>query len=226
MHRCFFFAAFLLTTFVSRAQVDTNQFGMNKIQEGNLIATGAYTAYENTPFVPATDWLPGVLITPTGQRYAVTLLHYNADLDQPEYQLGEQVFRPKFAVRQFVLGDSTRADTRRFRNGFPATEQQTPTSFYEVLYDGKTKLLRRIKATLLDVTGYNSATKQKRFDFNDSYYVVKPGAGPVRMKRDRKSVLEALSDRVADVEGFLSREKLRFRDWDDVKKVLSFYDGL
>ncbi len=226
MNRCFFFTALLWLPFAARAQVNTNQLGMNKIQEGNLIATGAYTAYENTPFVPATDWLPGVLITPTGQRYAVTLLHYNADLDQPEYQLGEQVFRPKFAVRQFVLGDSARADARWFRNGFPATEQQTPTSFYEILYDGKTKLLKRTKATLLDVTGYNSATKQKRFDFNESYYLTRPGAALVRVKRDKKSVLEALSDRTADVEAFISREKLRFRDWDDVKKTLAFYDGL
>jgi hypothetical protein len=226
MNRCFFLTAFLLTILTAQAQVNTNQFGVNQVEQGNQIAVGAYTDYENTPFVPVGDWLPGVLVTPTGQRYAVTLLHYNADLDQPEYQLGERVFRPKFAVRRFVLGDSTTADARRFINGFPAVDQQTPASFYEVLHDGKTKLLKRIKATLLDVTGYNSATKQKRFDFNESYYLVKPGAAPIRLKRDKKSLLDALGDRAADLEAFVSREKLRFRDWDDVKKTLAFYDGL
>lgn len=210
---------------VAQAQVNTNQLGVNQVESGNLITTGAYTNYENTPYIP-TDWLPGTLVTPTGQQYAVNLLHYNADLDQAEYQIGEQVFRPRFAVRQIVLGDSTSASARRFRNGFPAVDYQTPASFYEVLHDGKTKLLKRTKAVQLDVTGYNSATKQKRFDFNETYYLARIGNTPVRVKRDKKSLLESLADRGAQVEEFISRGKLKFRNWDEVGKVLQFYDGL
>lgn len=220
----FCFCALAVVTSV-RAQVNPNQMGINQIESGNQIVAGAYTNYENTPYVPA-DWVPGTLVTPTGQRYAVALLRYNADLDQPEYQLGEQVFRPKFAVRRFVLGDSTKADARRFSNGFPAVDQQTPASFYEILHDGKTDLLKRTKAVLLDVTGYNSATKQKRFDFTETCYLVRTGTTPVRVKRDKKSLLEVLADRGAQVDEFISREKLKFRTWDDVAKVLRFYDGL
>lgn len=230
MNRAFFCLLALTVVTAVRAQVNPNQMGINQIESGNQIVAGAYTNYENTPYVPA-DWLPGTLVTPTGQRYAVGLLRYNADLDQPEYQLGEQVFRPKFAVRQIVLGDSAKAGVRRFVNGFPAVDQQTPASFYELLHDGKTKLLKRTKAVLLDVTSYNSATKQKRFDFNETYYVARPGAtpsgaAPVRVKRDKKSLLEVFADRGAQVEEFLAREKLKLRSWDEVAKVLRFYDGL
>lgn len=225
MNRLMFCLLTLAAVTPARAQVNPNQMGVNQIESGNQIVAGAYTNYENTPYVPA-DWVPGVLVTPTGQRYAVNLLRYNADLDQPEYQLGEQVFRPKFTVRRFVLGDSTAADARRFSNGFAAVDQQTDASFYEILHDGKTKLLRRTKAVLLDVTGYNSATKQKRFDFTETHYLARPGGTPVRVKRDKKSLLEALADRGAAVDEFIAREKLKFRTWDDVGKVLRFYDGL
>lgn len=225
MNRLVFYL-FALFPFTSAwAQVNPNQMGINQIESGNQIVAGAYTNYENTPYLP-TDWVPGTFVTPTGQRYAVNLLRYNADLDQPEYQLGEQVFRPRFAVRRFILGDSTQADARRFANGFLAVDQQTPASFYEIMHEGKTKLLKRTKAVLLDVTGYNSATKQKRFDFTETYYLARNGTTPVRVKRDKKSLLEVLADRGPLVDDYISREKLKFRSWDDVAKVLRFYDGL
>jgi len=215
----------LFTTLNTHAQVNVNRLGNNQIQSGNLIATGAYTNYENQPFIPQ-ESVVGTLQTTTGKIYDAIALRYNAERDLPEFQLGENVYRVSFPVREFILGDSTRPEAQRFRNGFAAVDNQTPASFYEVLYAGKSSLLKRTKAALLDVTSYNSATKQKRFDFNESYYVARPGAALVRVKRDKRSLLEALADKAPQVEAYLTREKLRLRDWADVAKVLRFYDGL
>ncbi len=215
----------LLATLTSHAQVNVNQLGNNQVESGNLIATGAYTNYENQPFIPE-EWIGGTLQTTTGKIYSAIALRYNAERDLPEFQLSENVYRVSFPVREFILGDSTRPAARRFRNGFAAVDEQTPASFYEVLYTGKSSLLKRTKASLLDVTSYNSATKHKRFDFNQSYYVARPGVAPVRVKREKRSLLEALSDKAPQVEAYLTSEKLRLRDWADVGKVLRFYDGL
>jgi hypothetical protein len=204
------------------AQVNVNQLGQNQVESGNLIATGSYTAYENTPFFP-TDWRTGTVKTTNGKQYAVDQMRYNAYEDRPEYELNGKIYAFVQPVAEFTLKEGAGVV---FRNGFRPVDQQRERSFYEILHDGKIKLLRYRKANLLDVTQYNSATKQKRFDFSETYYLARPEAAPVRLKRDKKSVLDALNDKTAELETFISQDKLKFRDWDDVRKLLSHYDTL
>lgn len=206
------------------AQVNPNLLGQNQIQAGNMIATGNDTRYENEPFFPV-DWRKGTLKTTSGQQYAIDRMRYNAHEDRPEYEIEGKTFTFGVPVAEFALEDG-KGQVLRFRNGFRPVDQQRERSFYEIMHDGKTKLLRYRKANLLDVTQYNSATKQKRFDFSENVYVVRVDGVPVRVKRDKKSLLDALNDQVPQLEAFISLNKLKFRDWSDAQKLLAHYETL
>lgn len=227
MKRCltgYFVALTLMSLSPALAQVNPNLLGQNQIQSGNMIATGSYTSYENEPFLPQ-EWRKGTVRATDGKVYAIERLRYNAHEDRPEYEIDGKSFTFTLPIAGFALEDG-KGQLLRFQNGFRPIDQQRERSFYEVLHDGKTKLLRYRKATLLDVTQYNSATKQKRFDFSEQYYVVRPDGTPVRVKRDKKSLLDALSDKGPQLEAFISQNKLKFRDWADAQQLLAHYESL
>lgn len=200
------------------AQVNTNQFGVNQIEGSNQIAVGTYTEYENQPYI-SSEWTKGALLAADGKWYAVQKLNFNAYNDRPEYQELEKTFQPRFEVKAFVIGDT--ASGIKYRKGFAAIDQQTPKSFYEVLVDRQVKLLKYTKASLLDVTSFNSATKQKKFDFNTMYYLVKPDQSIVRMKKDKKSILEALPDQAGRIEEIAKDRKLKMKNWEEIQQVLA-----
>ncbi len=199
-------------------QLNTNQFGTNQIEGGNQIAVGAYTEYENHPYL-LEDWSKGYLKATTGKWYAAEKLNYNVSTNQPEFQQGEKRFSPKLDLAAFTLGDT--ASGVYFQNGFPAIDQQTAKSFYQVLSKGSVKLLKYTKATLLDVTSFNSATKKKRFDFNETYYVYRPDQKIIRVKKDKKSVLEALPEQATRIEEIAGQRKLRLKNWEEIRQVLA-----
>lgn len=199
-------------------QVNTNQFGANKIEGGNQIAVGTYTEYENQPYLME-DWPKGYLKTTAGKWYTAEKLNYNVSTDRPEFQEGEKRFNPKLDLTAFTLGDT--ASGVYFQNGFPAIDQQTAKSFYQVLGKGSVRLLKYTKATLLDVTSFNSATKKKRFDFNEMYYVYRPDQKIIRVKKDKKSVLEALPEQAARIEEIASQRKLKLKNWEEIRQVLA-----
>ncbi|PKK38131.1 hypothetical protein BWI96_03375 [Siphonobacter sp. SORGH_AS_0500] len=207
-----------LITGTLSAQVNTNQFGTNQIEGSNQIAVGTYTEYENQPYVSA-DWSKGILLAADGKRYMVQKLNYNAYNDRPEYQEQEKTFQPRFEVKAFVLGDTITG--AKYRKGFAAIDQQSPKSFYEVLVDRQVKLLKYTKANLLDVTSFNSATRQKKFDFNTMYYLVKPDQSIVRIKKDKKSILEALPEQAERIEEIAKERKSKMKSWEDIQQVLA-----
>ncbi|SDM80512.1 hypothetical protein [Siphonobacter aquaeclarae] len=199
-------------------QVNVNQFGPNKIEGSNQIAVGGYTQYENQPYV-SEQWGQGFLRSTNGKWYLSDALNYNAYTGKPEFREGEKVYQSRFEVTAFVLGDTLSG--KKYRAGFPAVDQQTPASFYEVLSDGSVKLVRYVKASLMDVTSFNSATKQKRFDFNESYYVVRPDQKIIRVKKDKKSLLEALPEQAARIEEIAASRKVKLKNWEEIRQVLA-----
>lgn len=198
--------------------VNVNQFGPNKIEGSNQIAVGGYTQYENQPYV-SEQWGQGFLKGTNGKWYLSDALNYNAYTGKPEFREGEKVFQPRFDVTGFVLGDTLNG--KKYRAGFPAVDQQTPATFYEVLADKSVKLLRYVKASLMDVTAFNSATKQRRFDFNESYYISRPDGKIVRVRKDKKSLIEALPEQAALIEEIAASRKVKLKNWEEIRQVVT-----
>ena len=103
-------------------------------------------------------------------------------------------------MNEFMLG------TMRFRNGFPTTEKQNSESFYQVLYDGKQKLLCHRTANIYVDQPYNSATKTKKLDVIETYYVQKMDGKLYEVRKNLKYFLVILGDKSNQLEEFCKRE--------------------
>lgn len=109
--------------------------------------------------------------------------------------------------------------------GLPAIEDMTDKNFYELLSDGKTKLVKSIQKKVNikkdDLTGETT----KDFELYSDLYVVKDGTIK-RLKKDKKYLLELLNDKADKVATFLNNNRLSFKDIASVTAVFNYYNSL
>lgn len=130
-------------------------------------------------------------------------------------------------VQEFILNPTEidAAAGRRFRNGYKDIDGARPTSFYEVLSDGKVQLLKKFSKFIFESQDIGSATKTKTFMDKTKYYLVANGkAMPV--KNERKALLAALSDKQPELDAWLKSNKVNFKSDAGLGKLLDYYNAL
>lgn len=192
---------------------------------GRVITAKTYQDIEGTPYFPE-DWVLGkVTIQQGGNKVAGNItLRYNLHSGEPEYKKDDNTYAFAVTVVEFSFENNTKV-TNTFRCGFPNIDTQTPKSFYEILSDDKIKLLRFVKANIFEERTYGSPPK-KRFVTAEYFYFFKPDGQMLKAKKDKKTLLDLLSDKRAEVEKFMDGNKLKIREWTEVTQVLEYYNGL
>jgi hypothetical protein len=183
---------------------------------GRPVFETKYTDVEGSPYLTA-NWSVGTVKTPAGKTYEIAKVRFDAYKCELEYEEAQKLYRFSTEIMEFGCGDGT------FRRGFPAIENLNDKQFYQILYDGKTKLLKRILMRLVTERAYNSATETKRFIREESFYIFKDNHIK-RFKKDKKSLLEILDDKQNLVEEYLKVQKLKLNRDEDLIKIIEHYD--
>lgn len=122
-------------------------------------------------------------------------------------------------VSEFKFQDSKKV----FRNGFAPVGKSTERSFYEIIFDGKVKYIKRAAKTVIEGKVYNGpVTKKVEEDY--SYYLVKDGSRPELVKNNEKSILAALNK--PELNAYVKTNKLNLKNDEDVAKLLAYNDSL
>lgn len=208
-----FLFAFILLAGSGRAQF-LNDINGRPMFESNYIDT------EGSPYFND-NWTGGFVISPKGKRYEYKKLKYDTYKDELEYEHAGALFRLSSEISGFELADG---QGTVFRNGFPAVDRQTKNSFYEVLYDGTTPFLKRIRTIIQQEKPYNAATTTKRFTTDETFYLLRNGV-LVRVKKDKKSILAQLEDQRPLLEKFIKDEDLNLSNTEDIERLLEQYDA-
>jgi hypothetical protein len=98
------------------------------------------------------------------------------------------------------------------------------TGFYEVLYDGNTKLYAKRKKEIVEKI--STQYSESYFSEHNDYYIFKNNTYyPVS---DKRSVLQVLKDHKNELAKFAHQNKLKFRKSAEYSmiKMVSYYDGL
>jgi len=214
-----FTAALLgITSFVSVAQA---QF-MQDIN-GRVVTEMTYTDVEGSPYL-IEEFHKGILTTAKGNKvYDGIPMRYDAYKDELEYEKEGKRYRlgPEIISFSIPTGDAL----YEFQRDFPAVDGLTENSFYQVLHDGNTKLLKHYGKRMREEKAYNSATATKRFDGTEQLFVLKGGRmNPVK-KNDKKELLSLLSDEKNLMNYIIKEEQLNFKSERDMVKLLEEYDA-
>jgi hypothetical protein len=185
---------------------------------GRPIFENGYTEIEGSPYLKDA-WARGtVKAKHNGKTYELAKMRYDAYKDELEYEENEKAYRFSGEITEFATTDGV------FRNGFPVFESLTARSFYQVVYDGKVKLLKRTVARVQTEKLYSSATQTKRFVKEEFLYLLKNGVF-TRLKKDKKALLEALGEKQDELEAFIKDQKLKLSKEEDILRVLEKYEG-
>lgn len=122
-------------------------------------------------------------------------------------------------VLEFKFADSKRL----FRNNFASVGKNTEKTYYEVLFDGRYKFLKRAAKTTIEFKQYNGPTVRK-VEEDNSFYVMRPNGIPEQVKLNDKSILSTL--RIPELDAYAKANKLNLKNEADVVKLLTYADSL
>lgn len=118
-------------------------------------------------------------------------------------------------VTEFTLPASPESGLpglRRFRSGYAPIDGASETSFYEILADGPTQLVKRTSKKIVEELAPNSnIIKTKQVKQKVKYYFVRAGE-LIPISKDKKNLIAALQDKGPAMEQYLKKHKLTLED--------------
>ena len=205
--------------FICQAQNPPNSSTWLEDTNGKMLMSSNYTDVDGSPYLPK-QWVEGAITLKTGKNIPYNQLRYNIITGNLEFNYTGKSYDVTNSMEGFTLG------SMKFRNGFPSTEKQNAESYYQILHDGKQKLLCHRAANIYIEQAYNSATKTKKLDVIETYYLQKTDGKMYEVKKNLKFLLVMLDDKAKQTEEYCKRENIKLRSWDDAVRVLEYADGL
>lgn len=199
--------------------------GVSKAQflqdiQGRVITTQTYTDVIGSPFLNDA-FVNGNVVLTNGVKFKSVLLKYSSYNDELFFKnpKDESLLSFVVPVKSFELLGQT------YVNGFPRIDNFTENSFYELIANSSVKLLVKNYKTILENKPYNSASVEKKFEDNKIYYVFKAGKMK-RFKPSKKDFMETFADKSSEIDIFLKKEKVDFKNNADLVKVFEYYSSL
>lgn len=208
-----------LTIFRGYSQNPANSSTWLEDSNGKIISSNNYTDVDGSPYFPK-EWIEGSITLKNGKNIAYNELRYNVITGNLEFNYTGKPYDVTNSMNEFTLG------TMKFRNGFPSTDKQNTESYYQVLHDGKQKLLCHRAANIYIEQAYNSATKTKKLDVIETYYLQKADGKFYELKKNLKYFLIVLGDKSNQIEEYCKKENIKLRSWDDAVRILEYAESL
>ena len=209
--------------------------GMN-VNQGKLSGTGLkYNdgSYVNekeadikgSPFL-FDDWKKGNVLLKTKERIDSALIKYNLYADMLHVKVDDQEYQFNIDVMEFLLPDPVSNETALFRSGFSPVPGMSEKSFYQVLYDGKTKLLIKYKKLIASELTSTPGVKARVFEDQKSYFILTASGKMEKIKKKNKGILDLLEDKKEELRKMVDTNKLKLTSDEEIIKVLEYYDSL
>jgi hypothetical protein len=178
----------------------------------------ALAAGEHSPYL-FKEWYSGTIRTSDDKVHDGVQMRYDLAKDEVEYKNALGLFRISTGVTEFSIPTGT--DLYIFKNGFPSVSGQTEKSFYRVMYDGNTKLLKKYTAPIK----VEKASATRTLEPSAKLYILKDDKlNPVQLN-NRNSFLKLLTDEKNKMGYVIREQQLDFAADDDLRALLEEYDS-
>jgi hypothetical protein len=177
------------------------------------------------------DWCKGQIENRTGIKLDVEKLRFNIVQNRVEYEFNKQVYELSIPCIRFIIqlpSEDGRVGPHLFQSGFPAVDEQNGMTFYEVVYNGKCKLLKLHKVILSEYAEPLSVNRIKRMRKISVWYVFNPAKNKVIKFNKRTEDLGSIfDDKKVEMNEFIKRQKIRKKPTDtELEKICGFYDSI
>jgi hypothetical protein len=112
-----------------------------------------------------------------------------------------------------------------FQCGFPAIDNQNVVSFYQILLNGKTSLLKSVYKSIQERNNEISGERYKEFATYENMYLLKDGS-MVRIKKDKSNLLDLLQDKSSALKKYMLDQKLNLKNETHLIELVKHYNTL
>ncbi|SHG79542.1 hypothetical protein [Pedobacter caeni] len=212
----------ILTLFIFQTQAqiavtaDINGIPIETKSNSNI--KGSRYLYEN--------WTKGHVLQKDKKYYNDMELKYDVLDDYPIFKKQEKALAFRFPIQEFqLISPKTPTAISIFRNGFPAVGTHNDKSYYQVLADGKTILLKKHNKSIVESTQYGEAKKQEVLTDSQQYYLFHNGE-MIKLKADKNALLKALGDKQKELNQFITDQDLKAKSDQQLIKIVNYYNGI
>jgi hypothetical protein len=170
------------------------------------------------------DWKPATVKFASGKVFKDMQVKYN--LVDDKLRLKGETGEPMNFVDQVAeFRISSTNGELQYRNGFNPVGNYTAYTFYEIIFEGKIKLLKKVSKTIIETQDYNSPSMVKNIDEQTHYFLVKNDQ-LTEFKPVKKAVVELLKDKQDLINSYISSSKVDFKSDDSLKALFYYYNSL
>ncbi|PKV67431.1 hypothetical protein [Pontibacter ramchanderi] len=187
---------------------------------GRPVMAKQYLDVKGSPYLDD-EWQEGWVKLQDGREYAGVRLKYDQVAD--ELMFSNKKGEAQLFVHPVVAFELNK---RLFVSGYNPVDATPLTAFYEVLVNGPTQLLKRTSKWVHEEVPYSSATKVRSIIEQQNYYLSDREGRLTKLKKDRKSLLQALGRKQADLEKYTKANRLDLRQEQDMAKLVAYYNTL
>jgi len=174
---------------------------------------------QGTPYL-FDDWSPGSAATENGKAYNNLKLKYNIKVNQLLFlNDNNESLGFKEPVKTFTIKNMS------FVNGFPSVDLQTTSTFYQVLADGKVKLLKYYRKVIEERQTYGATAVEKSYRQSQYYYILKDNK-MIKIRPDKKLIIGALPDHAAQLAAYIKDNNVNLKDDAGLAQIITYYNTL
>jgi hypothetical protein len=170
------------------------------------------------------DWKAATVRFANGKVYKDMQVKYN-QVDDKLLLKGETGEPMTFVDPVVEFRIPAASGETQYRNGFKPSANHTEKTFYEVMFDGNIKLLKKVSKTIIESQNYNSPSVVKNIDQQVHFFVVKQDES-TEFKPNKKAILEVLKDKADLVNTFIAGTKVDFKSDESLKSIFVYYNSL
>lgn len=206
---------------IRRGSMPTNMYAPNQV--GNTVNAvdiqGQYTRGE---------WTRGNVKFRNGQEAKNMMLTFDVHSNKLYYLEGKTTMEFVYPVYEFEIGLLIDQDTTmvRYRSSYPAVNNNTDETFYEIVVDGSKMQLLWCRAKNIKMYKDESVPEQRRNTEKEQWYVYLPEGKMVKIKKEKADIMRALPEHAALIETIVKGKDLRLKEADDLITLFATLNGL
>lgn len=184
---------------------------------------------EGSPYY-AESYLFADAVTTNGKVYKNLLIKINLSeklvqyKDDDEKEMEATGLIKSVSLMNYVKPDGIVANIKL--QGFPIALNDKNSNAYEVLDSGKLSLLRLVDISFHDTKKYGEANVTRVFDRKEALYSVNETGVPKRCTKSKKEILALMKDKEKEVSLYADKNKLKYTNETDLKKIFTYYNSL
>ncbi len=219
----FSFLMFLLLINVGLSQVPGTAQATNGTV-ANLtfynMPANTYNVLSGSPYT-SPEFIFGEILPWKGPWQKGYLLRYNTYNQKLEIFENNKIKTPTpELVQAFKIGDDI------YKTGFKNVDKNTTSTYYQVIYERKVKLLRFVSTILEEVKAADDVKLGSQFTTYNFYYLVE-NENFTKFLLGKKSFLKIFGPQyVTKIEEFIKANKLALKEQPDYIEVLKYYETL